>query len=160
MSGHSFGALTTQAVSGQALPGGTGFTDRRIKAALPMSPSSPAQGTPESAFGKVQIPWMLMTGTEDDSIISNTKAQDRLTVFKALPPGSKHELVLFGAEHSVFTDRSLPTDKKPRNPKHHPSILALSTAFWDATLLENQEARGYLGSRPPVLDPEDSFQSK
>lgn len=42
MSGHSFGAVTTQAVSGQSLPvGGARFTDPRIKAALMMSPAFP-----------------------------------------------------------------------------------------------------------------------
>jgi dienelactone hydrolase len=47
MSGHSFGALTTQAVSGQSLAaGGPRLTDARITAALPMSPSVPLRGDP------------------------------------------------------------------------------------------------------------------
>ena len=42
MSGHSFGAVTTEAVSGEALPaGGQRFTDARITAAIAFSPSSP-----------------------------------------------------------------------------------------------------------------------
>ena len=42
MSGHSFGAVTTEAVSGQTVPGGIAvFTDPRIKAAVIFSPSSP-----------------------------------------------------------------------------------------------------------------------
>ena len=70
MSGHSFGAVTTQAVSGQTTARGNfNLTDPRIKAALPMSPSSPAVGDPASAFGKVGIPWLLMTGTHDVSAI-------------------------------------------------------------------------------------------
>ena len=45
MSGHSFGAITTEAVSGQVVPGGKAlFTDPRIKAAIIFSPSSPAVG--------------------------------------------------------------------------------------------------------------------
>ena len=36
-----------------------------------MSPSSPKLGTPESAFGKVTLPWMLMTGTKDIAVIGN-----------------------------------------------------------------------------------------
>lgn len=160
LAGHSFGAVTTQAVSGQSFPGVANFTDPRIRAALPMSPSSPAIGSAESAFGKVDIPWLLMTGTRDDSVISNTKADDRLAVFQALPPGSKYELVLDGAEHSVFTDRALPGDRSPRNPKHHEAILALSTAFWDAYLGGRTEAKRYLAGRPPVLDQADSFKAK
>jgi len=34
MSGHSFGAVTTQAVSGQRHPVGGDLTDKRIKAAF------------------------------------------------------------------------------------------------------------------------------
>mgnify|MGYP000256497934 CR=1 FL=1 len=66
MSGHSFGAITTQAVSGQSAPGGgQPFTDRRIKAAIAFSPSEPRVGSPAQAFGQVAIPWLLMTGTKD-----------------------------------------------------------------------------------------------
>lgn len=68
MSGHSFGALTTQAVSGQVYLGGrVTFTDPRIRASVLMSPSSPRLGKPSTAFGKVAIPWLLMTGTHDEA---------------------------------------------------------------------------------------------
>ena len=48
---------------------------------------------------------MLMTGTRDFTGIGNGDVKSRLAVFAALPPGGKYELVLDGAEHSVFTDR-------------------------------------------------------
>src|SRR4051794_12510697 len=62
MSGHSFGAVTTQAVSGQNFPiGDTDLTDKRIKAAIVFSPSTPRYGgDAKTAFGKVKIPWLLM----------------------------------------------------------------------------------------------------
>jgi dienelactone hydrolase len=45
MSGHSFGALTTEAVSGESFPIiGNRLTDSRIKAAIAFSPSSPTHG--------------------------------------------------------------------------------------------------------------------
>src|ERR1035441_8895008 len=66
MSGHSFGAVTTQAVSGESFPaGGQRFTDARITAAIAFSPSSPKTGSAATAFGAVKIPWLLMTGTKD-----------------------------------------------------------------------------------------------
>ena len=134
MSGHSFGAITTQAVSGQTFQAGIIAADSRIKAALPMSPSTPQRGSASSAFAAVKIPWLVMTGTLDSSPIGNASAASRREVFAALPPPSKYELVLDGAEHSAFTDRALPGDKATRNPNHHRAILALSTAFWDAYL--------------------------
>ena len=82
MSGHSFGAVTTQAVSGQTTRWGKElFTDSRISAALIMSPSSPELGTPESAFGKVTLPWMLMTGTKDIAVIGNADMKSRWKFF-------------------------------------------------------------------------------
>lgn len=164
MSGHSFGAVTTQAVSGQS----TGlrklsFTDPRIKAAIAFSPSSPRRGgNPKQAFGNVKIPWMLMTGTKDVAPIGDADMKSRLAVFPALPPGGKYELVLYGAEHSAFTDRALPGETEKRNPNHHRAILALSTAFWDTYLKDNEVAKTWLDGVGPrsVLEKDDRWQKK
>jgi predicted dienelactone hydrolase len=163
MSGHSFGAVTTQAVSGQTTARGlVSFTDARIRAAIPFSPSCPRLADPKRAFGKVKIPWMLMTGTRDVAIIGDADLESRLAVFPALPPGSKYELVLYDAEHSAFTDRALPGDKVPRNPNHHKVILALSTAFWDAYLGNDREARIWLDGTGPgsIIEKKDRWQKK
>ncbi len=168
MSGHSFGAVTTQAVSGQAAPGGgQPFTDARIKAAIAFSPSEPATGSPDQAFGKVSIPWLLMTGTKDvarlgGATIGASSVEQRLSVFPALPSGSKYELVLSDAQHSAFTDRALPGDSGPRNPNHHRAILALSTAFWDAYLKGDAAALAWLDGAGPrtVLEANDRWQTK
>jgi predicted dienelactone hydrolase len=84
MSGHSFGAVTTQAVSGQVAPLGQGFTDSRIQAAVIMSPSGPANGNTKQAFGSVKIPRMLLTGTKDSNPINGADAKTRLVVFPDL----------------------------------------------------------------------------
>jgi predicted dienelactone hydrolase len=163
MSGHSFGAVTTQAVSGQKFALGlVNYTDTRIKAAVTFSPSAPRRGDASKAFGEVSIPWLLMTGTKDTSIVNDTDVTSRLSVFPALPAGNKYELVLEGAEHSAFGDRALPGDKEVRNPNHHRAILALSIAFWDAYLRGNAEAKAWLegdGARS-VLEPKDRWQRK
>ncbi len=162
MSGHSFGAITTQAISGQRFPLGAFAADARVKAALPMSPSPPQRGGAGGAFSSVRIPWLVMTGTLDSSPIGNTSAAARREVFTALPPAFKYELVLDGAEHSAFTDRALPGDRAPRNPNHHRAILALSTAFWDAYLRQDDAARKWLDGPGPrsVLQPRDSWRMK
>jgi predicted dienelactone hydrolase len=163
MSGHSFGAVTTQAVSGQTAPFGKGFTDPRIKAAVMMSPSLPRHGgDPKRAFGSVKIPWMLLTGTKDTAPIGNIDAASRLLVFPALPPGRKYELLLDNAEHSAFGDRALPGDKEKRHPNHHRAILAVTTAFWDASLRDDPDAKTWLDGDAVrgVLDKEDRWQKK
>ncbi len=163
MSGHSFGALTTQAVSGESFGRGRlSFTDRRIKAAVIFSPSSPRREDPATAFRRVPIPWMLMTGTRDISPIGKADLTSRLAVFPALPPAGKYEVVLAGANHYAFTDRRLPGGKEPRNPNHHRAILALSTAFWDAWLRHDPLAESWLDGHGPqsVLEKNDRWQRK
>jgi predicted dienelactone hydrolase len=162
MSGHSFGALTTQAVSGETFPLGGRMTDSRIKAAIMFSPSSPRRGNASEAFGAVAIPWMLMTGTKDVAPIGDADLASRLAVFPALPPGRKYELVLDNAEHSAFTERALPGDREKRNPNHHRAILAISTAFWDAYLNSNAAAREWLDHKGPgsVLEAKDRWRVK
>lgn len=167
MSGHSFGAVTTQAVSGQRLPvGGALLTDSRINAAVALSPSLPAAVTAEHAFGGVKIPWLLMTGTLDvariGSLTIGGDLDSRLGVYPALPPGDKYELVLKDAEHSAFGDRALPGERGHRNPNHHRVILALSTAFWDAFLQGNAEAKTWLNGESPrsVMEEDDKWQRK
>jgi predicted dienelactone hydrolase len=170
MSGHSFGAVTTQAVSGQTFRGfgaagrgGASSTEPRIKASVIFSPSSPRIGDPKTAFGSVKIPWLLMTGTEDTAPIGDIDVESRLAVFPALPPGDKFELVLDGAAHSAFGDRALPGDRAgERNPNHHRAIMALSTAFLDTYLRNDPAARAWLNGDGPasVLEKPDRWQKK
>jgi len=128
-----------------------------------MSPSSPGHGVePSQAFGQARIPWMLMTGTKDVAPIGEADVNNRLAVFEALPMGNKYELVLYGAEHSAFSDRSLPGDTQERNPNHHRVIMALSTAFWDAWLSDDASARRWLDGDGPysVLEKQDRWRKK
>ena len=157
MSGHSFGAVTTQAVSGQVYPVvGSSWNDPRIKAAIAFSPSIPRAGDAAKAFAQVKIPWMLMTGTEDVAPVGGMTVQDRLAVYPLLPPGGKYELVMKDAKHSAFTERA------PQDPRYHREILALSTAFWDAYLRGDSAARKWLDGPEAraALGPEDTWQHK
>lgn len=163
MSGHSFGGQTTQAISGQTFAiGGQRWTDSRIKAAIVMSPSVPLRGDVATAFGNVTRPWLLMTGTHDGGLIGGQTPTSRRGVFPALPAGNKFELVLNQAEHSAFTERPLPGERNQRNPNHHRVILALSTAFWDTFLRDDQTAKQWLTGDGPrsVMEPADAWQSK
>lgn len=163
MSGHSFGAITTQAVSGQSYLGQQSFTDPRIKAAVVMSPSGPAAGNVERAFSRVTLPWLLMTGTRDSNPLTGADGATRLVVFPALPEGDKYQLVLHDAEHSAFTERSLPGESGKRNPNHHRAILAISTAFWDTYLRDDVMARAWLEdpqSVRGVLEADDRWEAR
>lgn len=162
MSGHSFGAITTEAVSGETFPTtGQKFTDARIRAAVIFSPSAPKTTTAERAFADVRVPWLLMTGTNDVIAIGDADMKSRLAVYPALHGAPKYQVVLDKAEHSAFTDRALPGDREQRNPNHHGVIRALSTAFWDAYLRDDKDALAWLKGAGPrtMMEPADDWKS-
>lgn len=163
MSGHSFGAITTQMVSGQSpVVPGQHPTDPRIKAAVVLSPSPPKIGQPERYFSQVSIPWLLMTGTQDTSPIGDQTAESRLKVFPALPNGSKYEVVFDGGTHAFLGERSSGPSAGKEAASHARATEALSTAFWDAYLLGDAHARQWLDGDGPrkLLAPKDVWQKK
>ena len=164
MSGHSFGAITTQAVSGQYFPKlDLNYTDKRIKAAVIFSPSPPkVGGTTKESFSKVSIPWMLMTGTNDSSPINQMTPEKRLEVFSSLPKEHKYQLVLNNASHFAFSEHNLKRNSSPRNPNHHKAIMAISTAFLDSYLKNDSNALIWLeeDSAKKILEHNDLLQKK
>ena len=139
MSGHSFGAQTTQALAGQGDRPRLSLAEPRIDAAVMMSPSPPRVGDPAKAFANVKIPCLLMTGTRDDSPIGNSTAEDRLKVFPYLTQAPAWQVVFDQATHMDFGQR---VGAKPT--RYHRAILALTTAFWDAELKADPEAKAWL----------------
>lgn len=159
ISGHSFGALTSQIAGGMSLPVvRDAWSDSRIQAAVMYSPNL----TPGQSVSGVKIPWLLMTGTRDDSIVNTTKPEDRLKVFPALPKGDKYELVFEDGDHMAFSDVNLAGRQSNRNPNHHRAILALTTAFFDAYLKKDATAKNWLQGKGPrsFLEPKDRWQTK
>lgn len=139
MSGHSFGAKTTQAMAGERLGGGRlSFLEKRIDAAVMMSPSGAKFGDPVAVFSEITIPCLLMTGTLDTSPIGGTSAKDRLEVFPYVG-GSAWQVVFDGAQHSAFGHRA-----GRGEGEFHRRILALTTAFLDAHLKADEDAEKWL----------------
>ncbi|MEI7928080.1 MAG: hypothetical protein WCH40_05975, partial [Verrucomicrobiales bacterium] len=160
MSGHSFGAVTTQAVSGQGFIGGkTPFLEPRIDASVMMSPSPPQAGDPATAFSTIKIPCLLMTGTDDNSPIGNSTAADRLKVFPNLRQAPAWQVVFDKATHMSFGERDL-LGQPIKDPRYHKAIFALTTAFWDMTLKGDPAAKAWLNGpgAKSVLVPEDKWQ--
>lgn len=147
MSGHSFGATTTQAIAGQTIASGrVSFLERRVSAAVMMSPGIPAVSDPAKAFDSIKIPCLLMTGTLDVSPISSTTAGDRLKVFPNLTHAPAWQVVFDKATHMSFGERDLQGNSENGN-RYHKAILALTTAFWDAELEGNSAAKEWLNGK-------------
>lgn len=157
MSGHSFGAQTTQVMAGQSA-GRISLRDPRVDAAVMMSPSPPARGDAAAAFATVKIPCLLMTGTLDDSPIGNTTPADRLKVFPHLKEAPAWQVVFDKATHMDFGQRE---GRVAKSTRYHRAIIALSTAFWDAQLKGRPEALKWLddGGARKVLAAEDRWES-
>ncbi|MBP6014364.1 MAG: hypothetical protein KBA31_19200 [Alphaproteobacteria bacterium] len=146
MSGHSFGAITTMALSGQNLGGGRiSFDDARIKASIAYSPSKPQRGDPREAFATIRIPTFHMTGTEDKNPLdASVPASDRQIPYQNIFNTDKFLLVFNGGDHMIFSGRDLRGNSRPNDPMFHALIQKASLAYWDAYLLGNADAKAYL----------------
>jgi predicted dienelactone hydrolase len=154
VAGHSFGAGTALAAAGvkytaerRAL-----LKDDRIKCAIYMSPPVNArQANNPQLFGDISVPGMVMTGTEDTSIIGSTRKEDRRIPFDAVPAKDQYLVNFNGGDHMIFSGRLRRVDK---DDLFQPMILKLSTAFFDAYLKGDKQqlawlksgARQYLGN--------------
>ena len=150
--GHSFGAVTTQALMGQRFRVDRNFHDPRIDAFFLMSPSTGRGLSAAEAFGHISAPVLCMTGTEDDSPITpeTTTPESRREVYAAMPAGDKYQLVFEGGGHFAFSDVGFRDEK--RIARHHPAIQLISTRFWDAYLKDDASAKAWLQSAAPRAD--------
>lgn len=155
VAGHSFGALTTQAIAGQhfGVAGAEAIADRRVQAALALSPAPPRQGSAEAAFATVRLPFLAITGTRD--AMPGGQPVDREQVFRHLPPGDKWQLVLQDVQHADLAGRAT-----SRNAHAEAAVIAVSTAFWRATLLADEAARRQLQARPAGLADGDRWEGR
>lgn len=144
MAGHSYGAVTTQAMMGQVFPQNRSAKEPRIDAFIPMSPSISKMLSPQESFGNIEKPVLCMTGTKDFVRIAPTATpESRMKVYQHLPAPDKYQLIFKDGEHFAFGQAGF---RKPKVPHHHPAILTLSTLFWDAYLKNDASAKETLQS--------------
>ena len=160
MAGHSFGAWTTLAVGGRTFLRRNGEPHRpidpRLDALLPLSPPGPKEdrGDPAKSFASVRLPTMMMTGSLDHSPLTGETAEDRRRLFDLLPgeeDGDAPAYLVFleGGDHAVFAGgkrwpgRGAQGDPE-LDPRFHRIIASTSTAFLDAHLRGDANARVWL----------------
>lgn len=162
MSGHSFGAHTTQAIAGQRFPVAGITADPRVEAAIAFSPSPPVRGSDAAAFGAITMPFFSITGTEDVAPITpNITAKDRERPFRAMPPGSKYLLLLEGANHMMFNAQDgLRGPASIATPHIRDTVIAATILFWRAELRRDAAARAELERFGASLPPGDHFEHR
>lgn len=170
MSGHSFGALTTQALVGQKFRANAPqVVDTRLRAAIAFSPTVRNRVDAESQFGEVTLPFMSVTGTLDGEVLGFGSApEERTRPFYAMPAGRKYLVVFKGADHMAFSGATTPQSGPARvqgsaavDPHVQRATAALTLAFWDAFLKNDPRAERWLDSQARrVLDPQDRFERR
>ncbi|HEU4620779.1 MAG TPA: hypothetical protein VFS42_01015 [Burkholderiaceae bacterium] len=169
MSGHSFGALTTQAIAGQKFRvRGPQVADSRVRAAIALSPTVRNRVDAETQFGDVTMPFMCITGTQDREVLGlGVAPQERTRPFYAMPAGGKYLVVFSGADHRVFggskerVEQPRPAGAERVEPHVQQATAALTLAFWDAYLKDIPQARRWLSTQARrVLDAQDRFERR
>lgn len=168
MSGHSFGAMTTQVMAGQRRGFGKhiySLFQNIFKAAIAYSPSPNLKKkghAPTDFYGGIQIPLLMMTGTDDDSPLENFGYKDRLEVFDYSGGPDQHLLVLDHGDHMVYNGSRGKLDANPKRNVHEDIIKIISLAFWDGYLKDDHIAKRWLtdGSVQTWLADEATYQFK
>lgn len=151
MSGHSFGALTTQVAGGMLFPDETGklqkYADDRFKAGILYSPGPIAHlgvDAPEDIYGSIDIPLLHITGTDDDSPVENWDYKKRLVVYENSTRAAKHLLIIKDGDHMVFNGSRGKLGVNPNKDKHEGIIKIAALAYWDMMLKNDGAAKEWL----------------
>jgi hypothetical protein len=109
LAGYDLGAQTVTAVLGEdfmtKLPSST---ELQPIAALVLSPSIDlAEGNVRNRFQKLQLPLLVITGSEDNDPYAISSASVRAAVWEFSPPGGKYLLSLTGNVHSLLAGENL-----------------------------------------------------
>ncbi len=151
MSGHSFGALTSQVMAGQLFPNEeddlTSYKEERFKAGILYSFSGMShlsKNDPDKLFGGMTMPLLFMSGTEDDSPISGEDYTHRLPAYNHASSEEKHVLIINDGDHMVFTGSRGKLAYNPQKEQQEEIIKYSSLAFWEAYLKNNIDALDWL----------------
>jgi predicted dienelactone hydrolase len=154
MSGHSFGAQTTQALAGQrfdvpasARALAAALADPRFRAFIAFSPSA---RSPQAAsqFSAITQPFMNITGTADGKVGMGLGVEPSLrrVPFEGMPGPDQYLIVLKGADHMIFNGapRWRGGHDAARDATHTALVAGVTTAFWLAYLADDAAASDWL----------------
>ncbi|MCB9977009.1 MAG: hypothetical protein H6858_05390 [Rhodospirillales bacterium] len=151
MSGHSFGAMTTQVMAGMPLPDREGnlidMRDERFRAGILYSPVPIAhlsQLPPAELYGRMAIPLFHMTGTDDASPLEPVGYEHRLVVHEHAGHPEQYLKILQDGDHMVYNGTRGKLSANPKREEHEQLIKIASLAFWDAYLKDDARAKAWL----------------
>lgn len=151
MSGHSFGAMTTQVMCGMMFPDESGklrsfkqdiFKTGILYSIVPIQ--HVALDDPRDVYGSIDRALFFMTGTDDDSPVEGWDYLQRLVVYDYAGGPEKHLLVLKDGDHMVYNGSRGKLGDNPNRELHEEIIKMSALAYWEATMKQNKAARTWL----------------
>ena len=167
IAGHSFGAVTVQALSGERLNAfGLALCDPRPIASLAFSPSARgSQGEMAERFACISRPFFSLTGSRDGGIgPGDIDPGNRSLPFEYMPGPDKYLLVLADAGHLAFAGHGSSTEARLAHRETarrdiDAIVLAATTGFWLQHLAGSTDT-GVQRALAGHLWPEDRFVHK
>lgn len=140
MSGHSFGAMTTQVMLGQQFPDEQGilqdYSDPRFKCGIVYSPVPTfhlSGDLPDDVYTGINRPAFYMTGTDDSSPVEGFGYERRLAVYEHAR-GEKLLMILKDGDHMVYNGSRGKLGQNVNRRRHETLIKIAALAYWDAKL--------------------------
>lgn len=164
LAGHSFGALTAQAVAGVATRDSKGeeidMADERFSAFIAISPygdSVPTHllGMDPNTYNRIDQPIMYMSGDQDKTFTMGAGPKVHLTPYQETASEDRYHLLVGGANHVDFAQVFGVADRNSADMTRSTSV-----AFLDAHLKGEDTAAAYLADDlPRVARSRDSVAS-
>lgn len=153
MSGHSFGALTTQVMCGQLFPDKDenliDLREDRFVAGMLYSFVAMGHlfsGDPSILFEPMDKPLFFMTGTDDGNPVDEVDYTFRMPVWEHAGAEEKYLLLLEDGDHMVYNGSRGKLGDNPKRELHEKMICEASLLFWDMKLKGNKQAEEKLRS--------------
>ena len=152
MSGHSFGAMTTQVMAGQMFPNEAGklvsLREERFKAGILYSPVPIRhlvnEEPEEHIYGPIDMPLLHMTGTEDDSPLEGFGYDRRLVVAEYAEHPEQYVLIKQDGDHMVYNGARGKLGNSDLREVHEDIIRIAALAFWDMQLKDDYKAKTWI----------------
>ncbi len=149
MSGHSFGALTTQMIAGQSVVSKHhryALEKLPIRAGILYSPVPVLKygATPSDSYKTIHMPLMHWTGTDDVSPIEGFGYERRLSIFEHAGASDQHLFILKDGDHMVYNGSRGQLGENNNRALHETLIKIGSLAWWDWHLKDDLRAKEWL----------------
>lgn len=147
MTGHSFGAMTTQVMAGMKFPDASqallSLKEPRFKCGITYSPvpiDHLTDAPHDEVYGAIDIPLLHMTGTDDDSPLEGHGYEKRLLPMQHANHDAQYLHLLQDGDHMVYNGTRGKLKENPNRAAHEADIQNTALLFLNAYLKDDEAA--------------------